>query len=162
MDFLNFWQREIFSKTFVELFDEIRAIQDQKYVFICDEIEGLNPDLFNQFLHTIRNLYHSRNSHCLKSVILVGVSNIAGIIQDNASPFNIADELDVPYFTNEETKELLEQHEAETGQIFDKKVKVKISEITANQPGLVNGFAKRDWWKQIQTKKELITKTISK
>ncbi|MCP5498252.1 MAG: ATP-binding protein, partial [Leptospiraceae bacterium] len=143
MDFLNFWQKEFSSKTFVELFDEIRAIEDKKFVFICDEIEGLNPELFNQFLHTIRNLYHSRNTHCLKSVILVGVSNITGIIQDNASPFNITDELDVPYFTNQETKELLEQHETETGQLFDEKVKAKISEITANQPGLVNGFAKK-------------------
>ncbi|MCB1194462.1 MAG: hypothetical protein H7A23_25315 [Leptospiraceae bacterium] len=66
-----------------------------------------------------------------------------GIIQDNASPFNIADELDVPYFTNQKTAELLGQHETETGQLFDKKVKDKISEITANQPGLVNGFARR-------------------
>jgi hypothetical protein len=32
-------------------------------------------------------------------------------------------------------------HEEETGQIFHTKVKEKISEITANQPGLVNSFA---------------------
>jgi hypothetical protein len=64
-----------------------------------------------------------------------------GVVQDNASPFNIADNLNVPYFTNEETIELLAQHETETGQFFDPSVKAKISEITANQPGLVNGFA---------------------
>ena len=112
-----------------------------KLAIIIDEIEGLNPAIFNQFLHTIRNLYHSRESHCLKSVIFVGVSNILGIIQDNASPFNIADNLDVPYFTEAEVFELLGQHEIETGQKFAEEVKAKIYEITAGQPGLVNGFA---------------------
>ncbi|MCB0579788.1 MAG: AAA-like domain-containing protein [Phaeodactylibacter sp.] len=128
-------------KKFSEFHDAIRQIQDVNFVFIVDEVEGINPAIFGQFLHTIRNLYHSREKHCLKSAILVGVSNIVGVAQDNASPFNIADNLEVPYFTKEETLELLGQHEAETGQMFEKSVKEKISQITANQPGLVNGFA---------------------
>ena len=125
-----------------DLTNFIKKTNDYKLVLIIDEIEGLNPDHFGQFLHSIRHLYHSRDIHCLKSVILVGVNNIVGVAEDNASPFNIADNINVPYFTNEETLELLGQHEAEAGQLFDKKVKEKISEITANQPGLVNGFAK--------------------
>ena len=129
--------------SFGDLSNFIETLKDDKLVLIIDEIEGLNPELFNQFLHSIRNLYHFRNEHSLKSVILVGVSNIVGVVEDNASPFNIADNLNVPYFTNEETRELLGQHETETGQLFDDKVKAKISEITANQPGLVNGFAKK-------------------
>jgi len=74
---------------------------------------------------------------------LVGVSNIVGIVEENASPFNIVENFDIPFFTNEETYELLGQHETETGQLFDQKVKDKIIEITANQPGLVNGFARK-------------------
>ena len=35
----------------------------------------------------------------------------------------------------------MNQHERETGQLFAPSVKAKISAITANQPGLVNGFA---------------------
>jgi AAA-like domain len=124
-----------------DLSNYIRALAVDKLVLIVDEIEGLNPDLFGSFLHTIRNLYHSREEHGLKSVILVGVSNIVGVVSDNASPFNVADNLNVPYFTDAETAELLNQHERETGQLFDKKVVRKISQITANQPGLVNGFA---------------------
>lgn len=135
------WQLELISRDFETFQDEIWNIKDRKCVLIVDEIEGLNPDIFNQFLHTIRNLYHSREEHCLKSVIFVGVSNILGIIQDNASPFNIADNLDVPYFTEAEVFELFGQHEAETGQKFAQEVKAKIYEITAGQPGLVNGFA---------------------
>ena len=128
-------------ETFGEFSRYIETVRDRRLVLIIDEIEGLNPDLFGQFLHTIRNLYHFRENHCLQSVILVGVSNIVGVVGDNASPFNIADNLPVPYFTAPEVSELLAMHTKETGQIFEKKVVKKIFEITAGQPGLVNGFA---------------------
>lgn len=138
----QFWGVDYSGLGLGDTFTEISKINDRKLVLIVDEVEGINSEFFGQFLHAIRNLYHSRMTHGLKSVILVGVSNIVGVVQDNASPFNIADNLNVPYFTNQETLELLGQHEAETGQLFDPSVKKKISEITANQPGLVNGFAR--------------------
>ncbi len=123
------------------IFELIQINNSQKCVLIIDEVEGINADYFGDFLHSIRNAYHCRQNHCLKSVILVGVSNILGVVSDNASPFNISDNLNVPYFTDDEVLELLAQHETETGQLFELKVKQKISDITANQPGLVNGFA---------------------
>ncbi|HLP48950.1 MAG TPA: ATP-binding protein, partial [Candidatus Kapabacteria bacterium] len=135
------WRITLTSNNFGDLQNDIAVVKDRKWVLVIDEIEGLNPTYFGDFLHTIRNLYHDRESHSLKSVILVGVSNIVGVVQDNASPFNIADNLDIPYFTDEETFELLHMHEEETGQLFQHEVKEKISVITANQPGLVNGFA---------------------
>jgi len=104
--------------TFSQFSRYIETVQDRRLVLIIDEIEGLDPDLFGQFLHTIRNLYHFRENHCLKSTILVGVSNIVGVVGDNASPFNIADNLLVPHFTAPETTELLAQHTRETGQAF--------------------------------------------
>jgi AAA-like domain len=137
----KFWGLDFEGKTLQRIFTDISKIEDKKFVLIIDEVEGINPDFFGQFLHSIRNVYHSRQSHALKSVVLVGVSNIVGVVQDNASPFNVTDNLNVPYFTDEETLELLGQHETETGQLFDPMVKAKVSEITANQPGLVNGFA---------------------
>ena len=139
----QFWGIDFVGLSLEDTFTEIVKINDKKLVLIIDEVEGINPDFFGQFLHSIRNAYHSRSTHALKSVILVGVSNIVGVVQDNASPFNIADNLNVPYFTNEETLELMGQHETETGQLFDPSVKTKISETTANQPGLVNGFARQ-------------------
>ncbi len=140
----DFWRVDFTNeKESSQIFNLIEQIKDEKNILIIDEVEGINKKYFNEFLHSIRNLYHSRETHSLKSVILVGVANITGIIKDNASPFNVADNLEIPYFTTEETYELFAQHETETRQIFDKKVKQKISEITANQPGLVNGFAKR-------------------
>ena len=139
----EFWDVDFSGKTIGEIFESIEKIDDGKCILIIDEVEGINPEYFSDFLHAIRNAYHSRETHCLKSVILVGVSNIVGVVQDNASPFNIADNLNVPYFTEKEVFDLLHQHEEETGQLFEKKVKEKIFAITAGQPGLVNGFAKK-------------------
>ena len=127
--------------TLAGVFEQIESLKDLKLVLIIDEVEGINAEYFGDVLHAIRNAYHSRANHTLKSVILVGVSNIVGVVQDNGSPFNIADNLNVPYFTDEEVAELLEQHETETGQLFAPSVKAKLSYITANQPGLVNGFS---------------------
>lgn len=141
LSLLEQWGMALDFISFAGLMSELMAVKDRRLVLIVDEVEGLNPDLFGQFLHTIRNLYHSRGEHGLKSVVLVGVTNILGVVQDNASPFNIADNLDVPYFTDEEVRELFAQHEDETGQHFDPEVTARISRLTANQPGLVNGFA---------------------
>jgi hypothetical protein len=130
-------------KDLAQLFGLFTEINGQKMVLIIDEVEGINAEYFGTFLHSIRNVYHSRQTHSLKSVILVGVSNIVGVVSDNASPFNITDNLNVPYFTNSEVYALLAQHETETEQYFEQSVKDKIIQITANQPGLVNGFAQK-------------------
>jgi AAA-like domain len=135
------WQIDFSDLSLANIFSKIGSISDQKMVLIVDEIEGVNPVYFSHFLHTIRSMYHSREHHALKSVIFVGVANITGIVQDNASPFNISDSLQLDYFTKEEVFELLGQHETETGQQFETIVKEKIYTITAGQPGLVNGFA---------------------
>ena len=139
----EFWNTNFAQTNISQIFYEIEKRITDKFVLIIDEVEGINPEYFGNFLHSIRRVYHSRQKHCLKSVILVGVSNIVGIVSDNASPFNITDNLNVPNFTNDEVFKLLGQHETETGQLFEHKVKQKISQITANQPGLVNGFAKK-------------------
>ena len=138
------WQLDFTSESDLShIFELIQVRQKEKCVLIIDEVEGINEEYFGDFLHSIRNAYHSRENHGLKSVILVGVSNIVGVVSDNASPFNIADNLNVPYFTDSEVFELIGQHEEETKQLFEEKVKDKICQITANQPGLVNGFAKK-------------------
>ncbi len=150
----EYWNENFDRLNIGDIFLKIENLSNQKYVLIIDEVEGINQKYFGDFLHSIRNAYHSRENHCLKSVILVGVSNIVGVVSDNAScsateipifrdTFNIADNLNVPYFTDDEVFKLLGQHESETGQLFADNVKHKISNITANQPGLVNGFAKK-------------------
>ena len=135
------WGIPFFQTTLASVFEQIEQLKNEKCVLIIDEVEGINPEFFGSVLHAIRKAYHTRTNHALKSVVLVGVSNIVGVVKDNASPFNVTDNLNIPYFTNEETLELFNQHERETGQLFAPRVKAKISYITANQPGLVNGFA---------------------
>ncbi|MEY4905260.1 MAG: hypothetical protein RLZZ292_3075 [Bacteroidota bacterium] len=135
------WEIKIDYSSFGAIIRSIEACRNENLVLVVDEVEGINTDYLNDFLHTIRNLYHSRDSHSLKSVILVGVQNITGVMQGAVSPFNINEELEVPYFTEAEILELLAMHETETGQLFSAKVKERICYITAGQPGLVNGFA---------------------
>ncbi len=140
------WNIEVKSDTVAGFFLEVQAIENEKLVLIVDEVEGINPEYLGNFLHGIRKVYHTRESHSLKSVILVGVKNITGIIQQAVSPFNINEELEVPYFTKAEMLELLEMHETETTrlgkpQLFSPKVKEQICYMTGGQPGLVNGFA---------------------
>ncbi|KLO22192.1 transcriptional regulator, partial [Marinitoga sp. 1197] len=98
--------------------------QKKEIILMIDEFEKLNnQELMNEFLHTIREIYHSRQGYKLRSVILISVGYLSGILEDNASPFNIAEHLEVPYFTKEQVYDLLSQHEKETGQIFEEKVK---------------------------------------
>jgi len=126
--------------------ESLRAISleaGKELILIVDELEGLqNSQVLNAFLHVIRRIYHDRSIYRLRSVILTGVSNITGIIQDTASPFNIADQINVPYFRWEETEDLLLQHSRETGQIFEQEVIRAVHDNTAGQPGLVNALAR--------------------
>jgi len=122
---------------------EFCIVQKKNLVMVIDEVEGLkSEETLNAFLHMIRSVYHKKEQYRLRSVILTGVSNITGILQDTASPFNIADQIDMPYFTREEVFDLLGQHEAETGQHFEADVKEGIFEQTLGQPGLVNALAR--------------------
>ncbi|MCU0289491.1 MAG: hypothetical protein MUF15_24230, partial [Acidobacteria bacterium] len=52
------WKITLKSTNFGDLQNDIAAVKDRKFVLVIDEIEGLNPAYFGQFLHTIRSLYH--------------------------------------------------------------------------------------------------------
>ncbi len=154
-EFIRYFQKQLvvetdsavaISENLLELpdfFERLYHERNRDVVLIIDEVEGLqSPDVLNAFLHTVRAVYHKRDRYHLRSVILVGVSNITGILQDTASPFNIADQIDIPYFTFEETADLLAQHTRETGQVFSPEVIQGIYDNTAGQPGLVNALAR--------------------
>ena len=100
------WSENFTNLSLGMIFEKIESNDTLKRVLIIDEVEGINAEYFNSFLHTIRNAYHSRETHCLKSVIFVGVSNITSVVEDNASPFNISDSFELPYFTKAEVFEL--------------------------------------------------------
>ena len=140
-DIKKYWDETVTFTQLVDVKSFVEKQKNKKLILIVDEADGINSAFLNDFLHIIRDLYHSRNTHGLKSVILVGVQNITGTMQGAVSPFNINEELEVPYFTEAEILELLAMHETETEQLFSPKVKERICYMTAGQPGLVNGFA---------------------
>lgn len=65
-------------------------------------MEGVNEVFFGDFLYLIWWVYYFCYVYGLKSVILVGVINILGVVSDNVFLFNIVDNLDIFYFLDEE------------------------------------------------------------
>jgi len=125
-----------------DMLRDLRKITGKDIVLMIDEFEMMkNERLMNEFLHVIRNIYHERKEYGLRSVILISVGYLSGVLSDNASPFNIAEHLWIPYFSKEQVYDLLSQHEDETGQTFDEQVKELIWHNTAGQPGLTNALA---------------------
>ena len=108
-----------------------------KLVLIIDEFEGIPDAVLSEVMHLFRRLYHSKDNHCLHSLILVGVSTVAELVVSNASPFNVVDELKIPYFTFDEVNDLISQYVSESGQAFETDVIRVIYENTNGQPGLV-------------------------
>lgn len=109
-------------------------------VLVIDEFEDIPDAVLGEVMHIFRSLYHKKQHHGLHSLILVGVSTLAELILSSASPFNITDDIQVPYFTLAQVDELIQQYVAEAGQAFEPEVIAAIYENTAGQPGLVNGL----------------------
>lgn len=119
---------------------EVSALS-RPIVLVIDEFENVPPVVLDELMHTFRAMYQKREYHKLQSLILVGVSTVAELVLTSASPFNIVDELRIPYFVLAEVQELIAQHTAETGQSFTAEVVQAIYENTAGQPGLVCALA---------------------
>ena len=123
------------SRFFEELQTQVPSV-----VLVIDEFEGTPDCVLSEVMHTFRQLYHDRPHHALHSIMLVGVSTVAELVVSSASPFNITDELHIPYFTQLEVHDLIRQYEAEAEQNFDEAVVKAIFENTQGQPGLVCGL----------------------
>jgi hypothetical protein len=105
-------------------------------VLVIDEFEGIPDCVLSEVLHTFRQIYHKRTAYALHALLLVGVSTLADLVLSTASPFNVADELEIPYFTFEEVRDLIQQYVDESGQPFKPAVVKAIYDNTQGQPGL--------------------------
>ncbi|MEZ4861598.1 MAG: AAA-like domain-containing protein [Caldilineaceae bacterium] len=121
----------------IQLYLEQVSVQAQAIVLVIDEFEDIPDAVLSELMHIFRALYQKREYHKLHSLVLVGVSTVAELVLSSASPFNVVDELRIPYFTFTQIQELITQHTVETGQVFELEVVKAISENTAGQPGLV-------------------------
>ena len=118
---------------------EISA-QSPLIVLVIDEFEDIPPQVMSELLHIFRALYQKRTQHKLHSLLLVGVSSVAELVVSSASPFNIVDQLELPYFTFDEVQALIDQYISEAEQPFDPAVIKAIYENTRGQPGLVSAL----------------------
>jgi hypothetical protein len=87
-------------------------------------------DLYQNYKHTKKK--------ALYSVGLVGIRNIAKLVVGGVSPFNIADQVNLPMFSFTNVKNLYEQYTQETNQPFSDEAIQQIYEQTCGQPWLVN------------------------
>ena len=121
-------------------FEQIQ-LQSKSLVLVIDEFEGIPDSVLSEMMHAFRKMYHRKKDHVLHSLILVGVSTIAELVTSSASPFNVADELKVSYFTEDEVTQLINQYVIESGQKFEPNVIKAIYDNTKGQPGLVCALA---------------------
>jgi hypothetical protein len=112
----------------------------RQIVLVIDEFEEIPTDVLSEVLHTFRDIYQYKAHYALQSLILVGVSTLAELVVSSASPFNIVDQLQLPYFTFAEVQDLIQQYVDETGQAFEPSVINAIFDNSRGQPGLVNGL----------------------
>jgi hypothetical protein len=120
---------------------ELGRLSGRRILVIIDEFDALPEPVLTPLLGTFRYLYHHRDEpeiYAPHSLILVGVRTIPSLLQGTQSPFNIADQFTVPYFTAREVADLLSQHTAETGQPFEPRVIDEVFTETEGQPFLVN------------------------
>jgi len=127
----------------VDLEKYFRMIKEEHHcqiLLVIDEFEGIPECVLNELMHTFRDMYHQKENHALHSMILVGVSTIAELVYTSASPFNVAEEIPIPYFTKKEMNELIDQYVSEKSQQFDQDVRYAIYHNTGGQPGLINSL----------------------
>ena len=125
----------------VDLRNFFKEIQLPSIVLVIDEFEGIPHSLVSEVMHAFRKMYHRKSEQALHSLILVGVSMLAELVTSGASPFNVAEELQVSYFTFEEVNQLINQYAVESGQRFESEVIQAIYDNTKGQPGLVCALA---------------------
>jgi len=65
------WGLSLDATSSASLFHEISTIKTDKCILIIDEVEGINAEYFGDFLHSIRNAYHSRTT--IKELYVNGI-----------------------------------------------------------------------------------------
>ncbi|MCP4218551.1 MAG: AAA family ATPase [bacterium] len=131
--------------SFAKLFKELnRFIQSKKIVIFIDEFDGIPLLELANFLMTLRDLYQKYKEikrKALYSIGLVGIRNITKLIVGGVSPFNIADQVDMPPFSLKNIRELYAQYTEETNQPFTPEAVRRVHEETGGQTWLVNRLA---------------------
>ncbi|MCK4766235.1 MAG: AAA-like domain-containing protein [Candidatus Aminicenantes bacterium] len=128
--------------SFMHLFEELnRIIEFKKITVFIDEFDGIPLSELENFLTTLRELYmkcKKVEQKALYSVGLIGIRNVTKLIVSGKSPFNIADQVDMPPFSLKNVRDLYAQYTAETNQPFTEEAVKRVHRESAGQPWLVN------------------------
>jgi len=127
---------------FYNLFETLNdIIHKKKIIIFIDEFDGIPMSELENFLMVLRDLYQNykhTQKKALYSIGLVGIRNIAKLVVGGVSPFNIADQVDLPMFSFDNVKNLYAQYSQETNQPFSDEAVHRVYEQTCGQPWLVN------------------------
>lgn len=120
-------------------------------VLLVDEADSLMDELFLALLRQLRAGFEARPQGFPHALALVGLRDVRDyqirLRPDSSrlgtgSPFNIKTEsLFMDGFTAAEVNALLDQHTAETGQMFPPEVRAEIWRLSQGQPWLTNALA---------------------
>ena len=126
-------------------------------VLLIDEIDALVGDTLLSVLRQLRSGYPERPGRFPHAVILCGVrdvrdyrirSSAQNALVPGGSAFNIKSEsLRLGDFSETETRALLGQHTAESGQVFTEDASAAVWTRTAGQPWLVNALCREACFK---------------
>ncbi|MBK1646930.1 hypothetical protein CKO25_20365, partial [Thiocapsa imhoffii] len=133
------------------------AQMTQPLVLLLDEVDALIGDTLLSLLRQLRASYPQRPTAFPQTVILCGVRDLRDYrihassereAITGGSAFNIkAESLRLGDFSAAETRTLLLEHTAETGQVFTPEALDRVWELTQGQPWLVNALAYRACFK---------------
>ena len=134
----------------VEVLSRWAEVDPRPLVLLIDEIDTLIGDTLLSVLRQLRAGYDQRPASFPHSVILCGVRDVRdyrihstgrNALVLGGSAFNVKSEsLRLGDFTEVETRALLAQHTAATGQPFTREAAETIRTRTAGQPWLVNAL----------------------
>ena len=113
-------------------------------MLLLDEVDTLTGDALLSVLSQLRSGYPKRPRRFPQGVVLCGLRDVQDYRAPGAkgSPFNIkAESLRLGDFSEVETRALLGQHTAETGQAFAEEALAAVWRETRGQPWLVNALA---------------------
>ncbi|MBK1716827.1 AAA family ATPase [Thiocystis violacea] len=127
------------------------AADPRPAVLLLDEVDALVGDTLIALLRQIRAGYAQRPESFPQTVILCGVRDLRDYrihasseseVITGGSAFNIkAKSLRLGDFTAGEVAALLQEHTADTGQVFTPEALARVWELTQGQPWLVNALA---------------------
>ena len=125
--------------------------QTKPIVLLLDEVDSLWDDVLVSLLRQLRDGFQIRPRSFPQSIALVGLRDIRDYKikarSDNpslgsGSPFNVkAKSFFLPFFSRTEVRNLLDQHTADTGQVFSDAVFEQLFAYSAGQPWLTNALA---------------------